>query len=82
MPRPQSRSIPSSSGVHAHSVTGMIRIRLRNPSRPGGPAAPPQATDCKAPPATVARKTMWGLMMIPFFADFYVRQALPQIIGE
>ena len=35
-----------------------------------------------APAATTARKTMWGLMMIPFFADFYVRQALPQIIGE
>lgn len=28
-----------------------------------------------------ARKVMWMLMMIPFFADFYVRQALPQLIS-
>jgi ACS family D-galactonate transporter-like MFS transporter len=28
-----------------------------------------------------ARKVMWFAMMIPFFADFYVRQALPQLIG-
>lgn len=32
-------------------------------------------------PPSSARKVMWLLMMIPFFADFYVRQALPQLIS-
>jgi hypothetical protein len=36
---------------------------------------------CLRDPAMHPNCSMWGFMAIPFFADFYVRQALPQLIG-